>query len=141
MRAFFYYVLLTLVSQAVFAQKSSIELVHLKLNQDEAKMAEIREFYKGVLGLKLVSPEGAIKRDYLEFDNGQRLNLIYVSKERVPDQRAFMNGMWIRLETTDFNTLVEKVMASGVPIVKEVTGKELYFQAPGGQVWRMVKKE
>ena len=136
------FLLAILASLNVLAQsKSGIELEHLKINQNLAEAENIRHFYREVLDLKVVSPEGRVKRDYVEFDNGQRINLIYFSDaSKVPSKEEFLNGLWIRITVNNFEDKRDKVLATKAKVIRQVDGKELYFQAPGGQVFRMVKK-
>ena len=121
--------------------QTGVEMMHLKINQDESQMQTIRGFYKHVMGLSIYEVPGEITRDFIKFDNGQRLNLIYMAADKVPSDDAFMKGLWIRIETSRFEEIRRNVVRGETKIIKEVPGKELYFQAPGGQVWRMVKKE
>lgn len=129
-------------AHVVWAQETGVDMMHLKINQDETQMQTIRGFYKHVMGLSIYEVPGKVTRDFITFDNGQRLNLIYMTADKVLTDEEFMKGLWIRIETDRFEEVRRNIVRGETGrVIKEVPGKELYFQAPGGQVWRMVKKE
>ena len=109
----------------------------MKVNHYLKDTSEVRTFYKEVLGMNLVTPKSPVTRDYIEFANGFRMNIIYMEKN-VPSQADFHDGLWIRIHTADFKNVAERVRQSGVKIIQDKVEKnEIYFQAPGGQVFRM----
>lgn len=122
--------------------QSTIELGDLKINQSLDLKSEIQQFYKETMTASLVSFETPVVRDYIQFDNGFRLNMIYQEDEAsVPDTDQFYKGLWIKILVDDFDSRYKKIKKTNAKIIKDVPEKgELYFQAPGGQVFRMVKK-
>lgn len=128
-----------LVSIALHGQKQEVNLGNMKVDHHVNDTTEIREFYRNILGFKLVTPDSPVPRDYVEFSNGFRLNIIYQRKD-VPSNEDFMNGLWLRIHVADFATVAERVRKSGVKIIHDKVDKdEIYFQALGGQVYRMGK--
>ncbi|WP_298794193.1 VOC family protein [uncultured Allomuricauda sp.] len=120
-----------------FSQKQEVHLGNLKVNHHVKDTLEVRKFYKDVLGMKLITPKSPVPRDYVEFSNGFRINIIYL-KENVPSIADFHEGLWIRIHTADFKNVAERVRQSGVKIIRDKVEKnEIYFQAPGGQIFRM----
>ncbi|MEX0314944.1 MAG: VOC family protein [Allomuricauda sp.] len=120
-----------------FAQKQKIELGNMKINHHVNDTVKIRKFYKDVLGAKLITPKSKVPRDYMEFSNGFRLNIIYLDKG-VPNQGEFFDGLWIRIHVQDFKEVAQRIRDSEAKIIKDYPDKnEIYFQAPGGQVFRM----
>ncbi len=128
---------------ALAQDTSGIDIADIKLNCNVSSMEEVRSFYTDVLGANLVSPESKVPRDYIQFDNDQRINIIYMSdSEKVLTKEQAMNAPWVKIEVEDFDKRYKKVKKSGVSIIKENKEKrELYFQSPDGQVYRMVGKE
>ncbi|MEO9965705.1 MAG: VOC family protein [Reichenbachiella sp.] len=130
------------ITFSILAQEA-VNLGDLKINQLLESRSEIQTFYKETLGAKVVSFDEPVVRDYIQFDNDLRLNLIYQQDFKdVPDADAFYGGLWIKILVDDFDRRYNRVKNSTAKIIKDRPEKgELYFQAPGGQVYRMVKIE
>ena len=91
----------------------------------------IRDFYRNVLGCTV----------RMESDTVDRLQLgdvhfCFVWRDS-GDERAFLDATWLELKTNRVAELEEKILAFGVEKL-EVPDPHLYFQAPGGQVFRLV---
>ena len=122
--------------------QNGIKLGDLKVNAPISKQQDIREFYQEVLNATVVTPDSPVPRDYVQFDNGIRINVIY-QKERkqylTPSQS--LKAPWIKLTVTRFGERRAAVINFGAKVIKEVPHRELYFQSPDGLVYRMVKAE
>jgi len=58
----------------------------------------------------------------------------------VPDESEFLRtarAMWLEIKSDDVEEMKKKIVTSGVKVL-EVPDPHLYFQAPGGQCWRLV---
>lgn len=134
---YFILFLLLLFTTCMFSQLQEINLGNMKINHHVKDTSKVRNFYKDILGAKLVQPKSKFPRDYLEFSNGFRLNIIYLN-EGVPSLTEFYDGLWIRIHVEDFKKVAQRIRNSSAKIIKDRPGNnEIYFQAPGGQVFRM----
>ena len=121
------------------SQYSDVRLGNLKINHNIQDTLEVRSFYRDVLGVELHTPSSKVPRDYLRFSNDFRLNIIY-QKEGAPNHEDFMKALWIRIHVKDFKILANRVRGSKATVFKDrPETNEIYFQAPGGQVFRMGK--
>ncbi len=119
--------------------QNGIAIGDLKINAPISKQQDIREFYKEVLGATVVTPDGPVPRDYVQFDNGIRINIIYQTKgKNTLSTSQSLKAPWIKLSVNRFGERRAKVINFGVQVIKEVPYKELYFQSPDGLVYRMV---
>jgi uncharacterized protein (DUF58 family) len=59
--------------------------------------------------------------------------------ERCDDSRA-LRGAWLEFLTDDVATVHERLDGAGVPSFSHPGSPERYFCAPGGQVFRVVKR-
>jgi catechol 2,3-dioxygenase-like lactoylglutathione lyase family enzyme len=108
----------------------------------------IREFYRDVVGAEITrtlddKDDVRIGEDfYIGFiyssgsDQGPDQGATYGAEEALSDD-DFLKAIFLELKTDDVDAMREKIVASGVRVL-EVPDEHLYFQAPGGQVWRLV---
>jgi hypothetical protein len=78
----------------------------------------------------------------MESDTVDRLQLndvhfCFVWRDAVTDERVFLDATWLELKTDRVDDLKAKILAFGVEKL-DVPDPHLYFQAPGGQVFRLV---
>lgn len=107
----------------------------------------IRSFYRDVLGCKLTR-ELDDKDDFRMGDDfhiaflyargGQTVDkgVSYAAEVPLSDD-DFLKAIFLELKTDDVEEMRQKIVASGVRVL-DVPDAHLYFQAPGGQVFRLV---
>ncbi|MGC4102369.1 VOC family protein [Ferruginibacter sp.] len=108
---------------------------------------DIRRFYLDVLGAKLTRTFDS-KDDiciggnfYISFlyaaGNGQGADkgVNYAADEPLSADH-FLKAIFLELKTSDVEEMKAKIIAFGVKVL-EVPDPHLYFQAPGGQVFRL----
>ena len=95
---------------------------HSAVRVSRAEKDRIREFYRDVLGAK-ITREGDQKDD---FCLGVAL-----------DESGFSKAIYLELKADNVEEVRQKIVAFGVKVL-EVPDPHLYFQAPGGQVLRLV---
>jgi len=94
----------------------------------------IRKFYCDVLGGRLTNEKE--ERDFVRLGE----NFIAFLYGDVPDQSEFLRTaltMWLELKSDNVEEMNQKILDFGV-VKLEVPDPHLYFQAPGGQCWRLV---
>ena len=94
----------------------------------------IRKFYCGVLGGVITKEEN--ERDFLRLGE----NFIGFLYGDVADESEFLRtarAMWLEIKSDNVEELTRKILDFGVRKL-DVPDPHLYFQAPGGQCWRLV---
>ncbi|TMI87889.1 MAG: VOC family protein [Bacteroidetes bacterium] len=94
----------------------------------------IRKFYCDVLGGKIMKEED--ERDFLHLGE----NFIGFLYGNVPDESEFLRtarAMWLEIKSDNVEEMTKKILDFGVRKL-DVPDPHLYFQAPGGQCWRLV---
>lgn len=95
----------------------------------------IRRFYRDVLGCTIVR-EGDQKDDFL-MGGDLYLAFLYESEDVAPKEDGFLNAIYLELKADNVEEMRQNIVAFGVKVL-EVPDPHLYFQAPGGQVFRLV---
>ncbi len=117
---------------------------HLKMTVPGALKARTREFYGGLLGLKSI-PSPAENLDLYEFPGGFVLGLFFSDDraELLSDQ-DYLKATWLELKVDDLAQWKERLQRFGVTEIKYDDPSRFaepyprfFFQAPGGQVFRL----
>jgi hypothetical protein len=96
----------------------------------------IRKFYSEVLGGVITKEEN--ERDFLRL--GENFYLVFLYAD-VPDESEFLRtarSIWLEIKSDNVEELRQKVLDSGLVRKLDIPDPHLYFQAPGGQCWRVV---
>jgi hypothetical protein len=95
----------------------------------------IRKFYCDVLGGKITKGEN--ERDFLLLGDNFYIALLYGD---VPDESEFLRtarSVWLEIKSDNVEEMTRKILDFGVRKL-DIPDPHLYFQAPGGQVLRLV---
>jgi len=93
----------------------------------------IRKFYCGVLGCKVkVETDDTVDR----FQLGD-VHFCFVYQDAALAAGEFLKAIYLELKTDNTEEMRQKILAFGVTKL-DVPDPHLYFQAPGGQVFRLV---
>jgi catechol 2,3-dioxygenase-like lactoylglutathione lyase family enzyme len=98
---------------------------------------EVRRFYCDVLGFR--ATREAADKDDLQLGEHDRFHLSIIYGD-VPDESELLRSgrsIYLELKCDDVGAMRQKVINSGVTLI-ETPDPHLYFQAPGGQVFRLV---
>jgi hypothetical protein len=96
----------------------------------------IRKFYCDVLGGKITKEEN--ERDFLRLGENFYIAFLYGD---VPDESEFLRtarSVWLEIKSDNVEETSRKILESGLARKLDVPDPHLYFQAPGGQSWRLV---
>ena len=104
---------------------------------------KLTTFFIDILGFKVLESSDApgLPTEVIAvvFSNGASLSVEFT--ENALDEQQARRGAWFELRTDDASALKQKVLDAGLPRV-EYTGNDFfYFQAPGGQVMRIVSND
>ena len=102
---------------AVFAARSEQDRIH--------------KFYCDVLGCKV-----RVKTDEVDRFQLDDLHFCFVYQSTALDENDFLKAIHLELKTDNTEETKQKILAFGVKKL-DVPDPHLYFQAPGGQVFRL----
>ena len=109
---------------------------HLKMTVPQHLRSRTREFYVSVLGCRqLDSPRDDI--DLYEFTGGFVLGLFFTPEAEALSETDYLKGMWMELKVANPEALKARLLAFGVKEVEFPDPTRFFFQAPGGQVFRV----
>ena len=105
---------------------------HLAVFAARAEQDRIRKFYCDVLGCKV-----KVKTDEVDRFQLDDVHFIFVYQSTALDEKDFLKAVYLELKTDNTDEMKQKILDFGVKKV-DVPDPHLYFQAPGGQVYRLV---
>jgi catechol 2,3-dioxygenase-like lactoylglutathione lyase family enzyme len=108
---------------------------HSAIRVPRTERDRIRSFYRDVLGGE-ITREGDQKDD-IRLGDGFYIAFLYEDEGVALDESGFMKAIYLELKTDNVEEMRQKIVAFGVKVL-EVPDPHLYFQAPGGQVLRLV---
>ncbi|MHB8206559.1 VOC family protein [Mucilaginibacter sp.] len=95
----------------------------------------IRKFYCDVLGGQITRADD--ERDFLRLGENFYIGFLYGD---VADESEFLRtarSIWLEIKSDDLEEMTRKILDFGVRKL-DIPDPHLYFQAPGGQVLRLV---
>ena len=95
----------------------------------------IRRFYRDVLGGQITKAEN--ERDFIRLGEDFYIAFLYGD---VPDESEFLRtarSVWLEIKSDNVEEIKKRILDFGVRKL-EIPDPHLYFQAPGGQVLRLV---
>ena len=116
------------MAKVIFGNHSSVLVPH----QDRVR---IRTFYCDVLGGELTKADP--ERDFIRLGD----DFYIVLYGDVPDESEFLRSAraaFLELKSDDVEETRRRILESGLVMQLEIPDPHLYFQAPGGQCWRLV---
>jgi catechol 2,3-dioxygenase-like lactoylglutathione lyase family enzyme len=108
---------------------------HLAVRVPRAERERIRDFYQDILGCTLTRA-GDLKDDIRLGDNVY-IAFLYESAGVALDDNDFLKATYLELKADNVEEMRQRIVAFGVNVL-DVPDPHLYFQAPGGQVFRLV---
>jgi hypothetical protein len=121
---------------------------HHHLDVDERLRADTRAVYEGVLAGKLTSLQdnetagGAVLApetdvEIFTFDDGASIATFYVPSERALTPQQHLHAIWLEFEVDDVDRATAELAELGIEPLEYEDRTHPYFQAPGGQVFRL----
>jgi catechol 2,3-dioxygenase-like lactoylglutathione lyase family enzyme len=108
---------------------------HAAIVVARAERDTIRRFYRDVLGCAFVRESD--QKDDLRIGDDFYVAILYEADGVALDQSGFSKAIFLELQADNVEEIRQKVLTSGVKVL-EMQDPHLYFQAPGGQVFRLV---
>ena len=98
---------------------------------------QTRALYEGVLGATVTSPRPDV--EIFTFANGSGIGVFYVDPSEALTPEQHLRAIWLEFEVEDEKTTGAKLEALGMRPFKYFDKAHEYFQAPGGQVFRVAQ--
>jgi catechol 2,3-dioxygenase-like lactoylglutathione lyase family enzyme len=108
---------------------------HSAVRAPRAERDRIRRFYRDVLGCEIT--RAGDRKDDFRLGDGFYFAFLYEDEGAALDESGFLRAMYLELKASDVEELRQRIVAFGVRVL-DVPDPHLYFQAPGGQVYRLV---
>jgi catechol 2,3-dioxygenase-like lactoylglutathione lyase family enzyme len=105
---------------------------HTAVFAARSEQDRIRRFYCDVLGCKVI-----VKNDEVDRFQLDEVHFCFVWQSTALDESDFLKATYLELKTDYTEEIKQKILAFGVKKL-DVPDAHLYFQAPGGQVFRLV---
>jgi len=107
---------------------------HSRLKALPSEQSVIRKFYCEVLGCRIT--KGSERADYFSMRNEFFIAVLY-DKEALTKEQS-RESIWLELHADDVESVRARILQFGVDELDSPDKDHLYFQAPGGQVFRLV---
>lgn len=107
---------------------------HAKFTAQPSDRPTIRQFYRDVLGCTITKRSNEI--DFFRLGDNFFFAAIY--DEDAPLGGEAVKSIWLELKSNDPAALSQRIREFGVTELDTWDKDRLYFQAPGGQVFRVV---
>lgn len=105
---------------------------HAAVFAARSDQARIRKFYGNVLGCEVRASNDQVDRFQLD-----DTHFCFVWQDTALDEREFLKSTYLELKADDVEEMKRRILDFGVTRL-DVPDAHLYFQAPGGQVFRLV---
>lgn len=115
---------------------SQIGLNH-RLSVANRYKQQTRALYEGVLGATVTSPRPGI--EIFTFTNGSGIGVFYVEPGQALTPEQHLKAIWLEFEVEDEQATAAKLEALGMRPFDYFDKAHKYFQAPGGQVFRLAQ--
>ncbi len=103
-----------------------------KLSASKNERSRIREFYRDVLGCEIVEKEVV---DIIQLGPTFHIGVRYEEPTLTAEQ--MMKAMWLELRVERPDAMKKAILDFGIREIDFWDKEHFYFQAPGGQVFRL----
>ena len=108
---------------------------HSAVRVSRAERDAVRSFYRDVLGCEIT--RAGDRKDDFRLGDGFYFAFLYEDEGAALDESGFLRAIYLELKAGNVEELRQRIVAFGVRVL-DVPDPHLYFQAPGGQVFRLV---
>jgi catechol 2,3-dioxygenase-like lactoylglutathione lyase family enzyme len=100
-----------------------------------AEKDRFRKFYRDVLGCEIIRESD--QKDDFRMGGNFYIAVLYENEGVALDESDFVKATYLELKADNVEEMRRRILGSGVKVL-DMQDSHLYFQAPGGQVWRLV---
>ena len=108
---------------------------HSAVRVPRSERDRVRRFYRDVLGCRIMRESD--QKDDIRLGDDFYIALLYEDEGVALDESDFLRAIYLELKTDEVDLLRRRIVDFGVRVL-DVPDPHLYFQAPGGQVLRLV---
>lgn len=113
---------------------------HMKLSVHKSQRDRVRTFYLEVLQCTSM-PAPAADLDLFLFANGFVLGVFFCEEAEILSEADQLKGAWLEIKVKDVQEAKRRLVEFGVKEVDYPDKARFYFQAPGGQVFRLAPED
>jgi catechol 2,3-dioxygenase-like lactoylglutathione lyase family enzyme len=107
---------------------------HSAIRVPRSEKDRIRRFYRDVLGATITRVGD--QKDDIRLGDDFYIAFLYEDEGAALGEDDFLKAIYLELKADDVEEMRQRIVAFGVRVL-EVPDPHLYFQAPGGQVFRL----
>jgi len=113
---------------------------HMKFNVHKDLRERVRSFYLDVLECtSMTSP--AHDLELFRFSDSFVLGVFFCEPGDLLSEQDHLKAAWLEIKTNDVQALKQRLVDFGVKEVDYSDKSRFYFQAPGGQVFRLAPED
>ena len=113
---------------------------HIKTNVHKSLRERVRTLYLDILQCKpMTAPIPDL--DLFVFDNDVVFGVFYFEDEHLLTEAQHLNAAWLEIKAKDVVELKRRLLDFGVKEVEYPDKTRFFFQAPGGQVFRLAPED
>lgn len=113
---------------------------HMKFNVRKNLRERVRSFYVDVFQCTTL-PSPPPELDLFLFSNSFVLGVFFCEQADVLSEKDHLKAAWLEIKTKDVQEVKRRLIEFGVKEVEYAAKSRFYFQAPGGQVFRLAPEE
>jgi hypothetical protein len=113
---------------------------HMKFNVHKSLRDRVRSFYVDVLQCTTI-PSPAPDLDLYLFSDAFVLGVFFCEHGEVLSAEDHLKAAWLEIKTNDVPEVKRRLVEFGVKEVEYPDKSRFYFQAPGGQVFRLAPED
>ena len=113
---------------------------HMKFNVHKSLRERVRSFYVDVLQCTTM-PSPAPNLDLYLFPDKFVLGVFFCDDGEILSEEDHLKAAWLEIKTKDVQALKQRLVEFGVNEVEYADKSRFYFQAPGGQVFRLAPED
>ena len=114
---------------------------HLKMHLPHHLRERALRFYTDLLGCRKLPDLPYPNVDLYEFQGGFVLGLFFYDEADTLPEKEQLKATWMEIKSNDPDALKQRLIGFGVHEVEFEDKSRFYFQAPGGQVFRVAPME
>jgi len=99
---------------------------------------QTRALYEGALGATVTPPRPGV--EIFTFTNGSGIGVFYVAPSQALTPEQHLKAIWLEFEVEDEQAAAAKLGPLGMRPFDYLDKAHNYFQAPGGQVFRLAQR-
>jgi catechol 2,3-dioxygenase-like lactoylglutathione lyase family enzyme len=110
---------------------------HLKMHLPHNLRERTAKFYTKILGCRIITENPYPNVDLYEFQDGFVIGCFFCDEADTLSENQHLMATWMEIKTDNPDAIKQRLIEFGVSEVEFKDKSRFYFQAPGGQVFRI----